>query len=32
VGDILYVWELAEPVAALASKPILVPVSGLVVE
>lgn len=32
VGDILYVWELIEPVRALASKPIFVPASALVVE
>lgn len=32
IGDILYVWELAEPVSALANKPILVPASALVIE
>lgn len=32
IADVLYVWELAEPVRALANKPIYVPASGLVVE
>lgn len=32
VGDLLYIWELAEPVRALANKPIYVPASGLIIE
>lgn len=32
VGDILYIWELAEAVSALANKPIYVPAAGLVIE
>lgn len=32
IADLLYVWELAEPVKALANKPIYVPASGLVIE
>ena len=32
VGDLFYVWELAEPVSALANKPIYVPASGLIIE
>ena len=32
VGDIYYVWELAEPVSSLANKPIYVPASGLIIE
>ena len=32
IADILYVWELVEPVKALANKPIYVPASGLVIE
>jgi len=32
IADILYVWELSEPVKALANKPIYVPASGLVIE
>lgn len=31
-GDILYVWELAEPISALAGKPIRIPAHGLVIE
>lgn len=31
-GDLLYVWELAEPVSALAGKPIIVPAQALVIE
>jgi len=32
VGNVYYVWELAEPVDALANKPIYVPTSGLIIE
>jgi hypothetical protein len=32
VGDILYVWELIEPVRALANKPIYVPANSLIIE
>jgi hypothetical protein len=32
VGKVFYVWALAEPVSALAGKPIKVPASGLVIE
>lgn len=31
-GDILYVWELAEPVQALAGKPISAAAGGLIIE
>lgn len=32
VGKIYYIWELAEPVSALANKPIYVPANGLIIE
>lgn len=32
VGDIYYIWELAEPVSALANKPVYVPANGLIIE
>lgn len=32
VGKVLYVWELAEPVAALSGKPILAPAGDLIIE
>lgn len=32
VGGIFYAWELAEPVSALANKPVYVPANGLIVQ
>lgn len=32
VGKIYYIWELAEPVSALANKPVYVPANGLIIE
>lgn len=32
VADLLYVWELSEPVRALANKPIYIPASALIIE
>lgn len=32
VGDIFYIWALAEPVSALANKPVYVPANGLIIE
>jgi hypothetical protein len=32
VGKIYYIWEMAEPVSALANKPVYVPANGLIIE